>query len=237
MTALTSEVLYRLSKSKLASFEHCPKRLWLQIHRREEARFDPDTLARFRIGHGVGAKAQQLVPDGIMVEAVPDIQAALERTASLLANEPSRPIFEATFQREDVLVRADILEPDGQGGWRAIEVKASTRVKPYQLADLATQVWVMQGCGVSVTGAFIRHLAESIMWTRPDMSAVRFRDTDVTLPIRRYLENRAAVAAAARKAIRGPEIELEMGRHCQSPFKCEFQEHCTKRRDLPLLAR
>jgi hypothetical protein len=75
------------------------------------------------------------------------------------------------------------------------------------------------------------------MWSRPDISAVRFRDTDVTLPIRRYLENRAVVASAARRAIRGPEIELEMGRHCQSPFKCEFQEHCTKLRELPLLAR
>lgn len=236
MTAAMSEALYRLSKSKIAAFEHCPKRLWLQIHRREEGRFDPDTLARFKIGHDVGAKAQQLVAGGVLVEAIPDIQAALDRTASLLATDPSRPIFEATFQREDVLVRADILEPDGQGGWRAVEVKASTRVKPYQLADLATQVWVMQGCGVSVSGAFIRHLAAPIMWTRPDMAAVRFRDTDVTLPIRRYLENRDVVAAAARRAIREPEIELEMGRHCQSPFKCEFQEHCTKLRDLPLLA-
>lgn len=176
------------------------------------------------------------MPGGVLVEAIPDIQAALDRTASLLATEPSRPIFEATFQREDVLVRTDILEPDGQGGWRTIEVKASTRVKPYQLADLATQVWVMQGCGVSVTGAFIRHLAAPIMWTRPDMAAVRFRDTDVTLPIRRYLENRTSVAAAARGAIRGPEIEREMGRHCQSPFSCEFQEHCAKLRVLPLLA-
>jgi hypothetical protein len=74
------------------------------------------------------------------------------------------------------------------------------------------------------------------MWSRPDISAVRFRDTDVTLPIRRYLENRAVVASAARRAIRGPEIELEMGRHCQSPFTCEFQSYCRMIRDAPLLA-
>ena len=86
-----------------------------------------------------------------MVDAESDIQAALDKTAELMKRGPIQPIFEATFQHEDVLVRVDILEPDQHGGWQAIEVKASTRVKAYQLADLATQIWVMQGCGVTVS--------------------------------------------------------------------------------------
>jgi hypothetical protein len=228
---------YRLSKSKIAAFEHCPRRLWLQIHRRDAGRFDAETLARFQFGHDVGNRARFVVPNGVMIEAEPDIQAALDRTAELMALGPVSPIFEATFQRDDVLVRVDILEPDGHGGWRAIEVKASSRVKAYQLADLATQIWVMRGCDVDVSAAIIRHLAGPIAWRRPDIASVRFQDTDVTVPIKRYIAGRASVAAAARAAVHGPEIEREIGPHCQRPFSCEFRAYCSDVRSLPLLAR
>jgi hypothetical protein len=55
----------------------------------------------------------------------------------VLQQRPACPIFD-TDQHEDVLVRVDILEPDDNGGWRAIEVNASTSVKAYQLADIVT---------------------------------------------------------------------------------------------------
>jgi hypothetical protein len=237
MSSITASRRYRLSKSKIAAFEHCPKRLWLQIHRRHVGRFDADTLTRFQFGHDVGARARFVIPNGVMVEDVPGMQAALDRTAELIARGPIQPIFEATFQRDDVLVRVDILEPDTQGGWRAIEVKASSRVRAYQLADLATQVWVMQGCRVAISRAIIRHLAGPISWRRPDIAAVRFQDTDVTTSIRRYVASRAAVAAAARVAILGPEVDRDMGSYCQRPFSCEFQAYCSELRVMPLLAR
>ena len=226
---------YRLSKSKIAAFEHCPRRLWLQIHRRETARFDADTLARFQFGHDVGKKAIFLVPGGIMVEAEPDMQAALNRTAELIERGPVQPIFEATFHYQDVLVRVDILEPDGSGGWRAIEVKASSRVKAYQLADLATQIWVMRGCGVDVTQGFIRHLASPFSWRRPDIAAARFQDADVTVPIARHVRRREAVVQAARAAVRATEVHREMGAHCERPFSCEFRHFCREAKVLPLL--
>lgn len=228
---------YRLSKSKIAAFEHCPRRLWLQIHRRGAAQFDVDTLDLFQFGHDVGALAQFALPGGIIVAAEPDMQAALDRTAALIAAGPQQPIFEATFQFEDVLVRVDILQPDGLGGWQAIEVKASTRVKSYQLADLATQVWVMRGCGVDVSTSIIRHIARPFSWHCRNIATVRFEDTNVTLPIRRYVANRARIAAEARVAVRGPEIQRDMGSHCESPFVCEFRSHCHRARMLPLLAR
>lgn len=233
---MNSASKYRLSKSKIAAFEHCPRRLWLQIHRREASRFDAQTLARFQFGHDVGRQARLAVPGGIMVDAEPDIQAALDKTAELMKRGPIQPIFEATFQHEDVLVRVDILEPDQHGGWQAIEVKASTRVKAYQLADLATQIWVMQGCGVAVSQAIIRHLIGPTARNRSDMSSLRFQDANVTVPIRRHLLRRAATVLAARKAVRGVEIHRTIGIHCQRPFACEFEAHCTLAATLPLFA-
>jgi CRISPR/Cas system-associated exonuclease Cas4 (RecB family) len=227
---------YRLSKSKIAAFEHCPRRLWLQVHRRDQASFNADTLGRFQFGHDVGAKAVHLTPGGVMVDTGLDMQAALARTAELLHKQPARPIFEATFQHQDVLVRVDILEPDGRDGWRAIEVKASTRVKAYQLADIATQVWVMRGCGLVVREAVIRHLKPPFSWHRPDILAVRFADTDVTLQIARYLRTRGAIAHRARSALEGPEVRRETGTHCERPFSCEFHRYCKRAETLPMFA-
>ena len=197
---------------------------------------DADKLDLFQFGHDVGTLAQFALPGGIMVSAEPDMQAALDRTAELIAAGPDRPIFEATFQFENVLVRVDILEPDDMGGWRAIEVKSSTRVKAYLLADLATQVWVMRGCGVQLSAGIIRHIAKPFCWRRRNIAAVRFVDADVTLPIRRYVASRARIAAEAQEATEGPEVRREMGNHCESPFTCEFRAYCHRARMMPLLA-
>ncbi len=217
---------FRLSKSKIAAFEHCPKRLWLQIHHRHAAQFDEGTLQRFAFGHAVGEQARIAAGSGILVEAEPNIQAALDHTAQLIAIGPTQRIFEATFQYQDVLIRGDILEPDGTGSWRAIEVKASSRVSSYQLADLSTQVWVMRNAGVSISSAVIRHLSRPPQWWRPDVDAVKFSDEDVSRAIERFIQQRPAVAAAAGAAIRGPEPVRPIGMHCYKPFACEFRSHC-----------
>jgi hypothetical protein len=222
----TPDTKYRLSKSKIAAFEHCPKRLWLQIHHRELGKFDAATLARFRFGHEVGERARFVVPDGILVDPLPDIPAALARTAELLTLVPPRPIFEATFQHEDVLVCVDILDPDGEGGWRAIEVKATSRVGSHHLADLATQVWTMLGCGVKVSSAAIRHIDGRINWARPDIAAVKFQTTDVSRYLGPLIDQLPALADAARTMVRGEQPHRVVGRHCERPFACEFRDHC-----------
>lgn len=225
---------FRLSKSKIASFEHCPRRLWLQFHRRDAAHFDQDTLKRFQIGHIVGESARAAFRDGILVDD--DIETALIQTQDLLARVPPVPIFEATFQFEDVLIRADILEPDGAGAWRAIEVKASSRVKSHQISDLATQVWVMLGCGVPISTAYIRHVHGPMRWDSFDPALVRFQDEDVTRQLVPRLQSRAQVVSEARQVVRGDEVRRETGRHCHRPFSCEFARYCQRCVDLPLLS-
>jgi hypothetical protein len=120
-----------LSKSRLTAFEQCPKRLWLQVHRQDLAEMDDGAEARFAAGHEVGAIACDLVPGGHMVAAEPDLQAALEETSALLRGGHRGPLFEATFEHDGVLVRVDILEPDGEDAWSLAEVKSSTRMKDY----------------------------------------------------------------------------------------------------------
>ena len=119
---------YGLSKSKISAFEQCPKRLWLQTHKAEVAPVNESADARFATGNAVGDLACELCPNGIMVKAEPDLQAALGRTQELLESGHHDAIFEATFQHDGVLIRADIMEHDGSDGWHVAEVKSSILV-------------------------------------------------------------------------------------------------------------
>src|SRR5436190_2157531 len=97
-----------------------------------------------------------------MIEPEPDMNAAIARTAELLTGQT--PLFEATFRHEQVLVRVDIMTPAEAGKWHVAEVKSSTGPKDYQLSDLATQVWVMEGSSVKIASASIRHIDSSFVY-------------------------------------------------------------------------
>lgn len=218
---------YGLSKSKIMAFEQCPKRLWLSVHRRELAEHDDGAEVRFATGHEVGAIACALLPDGVMVEAAPDLAAALTTTRALLAADHDHPIFEATLEHDNVLVRIDVLEPDGAGGWRMAEVKSSTKAKDYHVGDLATQLWVAREAGVRVTSAAIRHIDNRFVLEREGDWNGLFADTDLAARAEPVIATRAAIVAAARAMLAGAEPEIAPGAHCDAPFPCEFTSYCS----------
>ena len=82
-----------LSKSRIAAFEQCPKRLWLTVHRPEVADAGDDDDGTFTRGHGVGAEACAQCAGGIMVETGSDLRAALAMTRDLIAGGHDAPIF------------------------------------------------------------------------------------------------------------------------------------------------
>ena len=223
---------FGLSKSKISLFEQCPKRLWLSVHRPELAEETDHVRASFAVGHVVGEFACRLHPDGIMVEADDGLTAAIERTAELLAAGWDRPIFEATFAHDGVLIRADIIEPH-DGGWHLAEVKNTTGVKAYHIGDIATQIWVMRSCGIDVRSAAVRHLDRNFTLTREDDYAGLYADTPVLAMVEPIAAIRAEVVAQARATLGGSEPEREPGDHCDDPFTCSFKAYCSRHLPLP----
>lgn len=207
-------------------FEQCPKRLWLSVHREEMSKQQSGAESRFASGHEVGAVACALLPNGIMVEAEPNLAAALLRTHELLNSGQERPIFEATLEHDGVLVRIDILEPDGVGAWRMAEVKSSTTAKDYQLRDLATQLWVAENARVPISSAAIRHINSGFVLKIQGEFSGLFIDTDLTAQAAQIAQDRSAVASAARTTLEGPQPDVPLGDHCNSPFECEFSSFC-----------
>jgi len=127
---------YGLSKSRITAWRQCPKRLWLQIKSPEELKISDEMKRAFQIGHEIGDLAQQLCPNGILIEDQKNLSAAIVATKAALKTYPNRPIFEATFQHEGLLVRVDVLMPTRKG-YRMTEVKSSTSVKLYHVEDCA----------------------------------------------------------------------------------------------------
>lgn len=217
---------YGLSKSRIAAFEQCPKRLWLQVHRPKLAETDTSKELRFAAGHAVGDAACSLVPNGIMIEAEPDLAAAAVRTAELLAMPQKVPLFEATFAHAGVLVRLDVMEPGEDGAWHVAEVKSATSRKDCYVPDLATQLWVLRHNGVAVSSAAIRHLNNQFMLAEEGNYAGLFVDVPSLGDAEDLIRDRASVVEAARDVLAGSEPERGIGDHCDEPYSCEFMSYC-----------
>lgn len=218
----------RLSKSKLTSYQQCPRRLWLQVHRPEVGDVDPRTRRLFETGHRIGELARLQVPNGILIDPNPQhLVAALAETVEAMSLR--RPLFEPAFAHHDVVVRVDILEPRPGGTWRLIEVKNSSAVRPYQLNDVASQAWVLSGCGVKISGVSIRLPTHVLRPGSRRWQPTTFSDVDVTAAAYRLMTGVQVSVDGARSIILADEPVREMGPHCREPFRCEFVGHCWSR--------
>ena len=241
MTGVNERIEYKppafgLSKSRIAAFEQCPRRLWLQVHSPQVAATGQDgAQLRLAAGNEVGAVALALIADGELIEAVPDMQAALDHTAELIA-AADRPIFEATLEHDGVLVRIDILMPIKVGNeqaWHLAEVKSSTTCKAYHVADLATQLWVAESCGLNITNASIRHLNSGFVLKRAGEYANLFSDAKLYDDATAIANERQTVVDEARRILNGQKPQCSTGAHCTSPFDCEFVAQCKEAEPEP----
>lgn len=216
----------RLSKSKVIAFRQCPKRLWLEIHRPELRIDDAGSQLRFAAGNTVGEIAREQYPGGLLIAPNNDLKAALQETKVEVERSIKRPLFEATFQANDVLVRVDLLLPSARG-WALVEVKSSTGVKDYHLEDAAIQTWVAKNAGIEISSTSVQVIDSQ--WTYPGklQYAGLFKQLQVDEAIASHIDNVASWVEDAKDVAAGNEPQQEMGPHCDSPFSCGFKAHCS----------
>lgn len=149
---MTKNDRYTLSKSRFLSGTLCHLRLWYDFHDRDLAADPGDTLqATFETGYEVGELACQLFPGGPLVaQDHLQIPEAVDETERLLAQGNVTALFEAAFENQGFLARADILERLPEGGWQMIEVKSTTNLKDVTVVDATFQVFVLRGVGLDV---------------------------------------------------------------------------------------
>lgn len=113
----------------------------------------PSIADRFRLEEGqeIHRRAQGHFPSGVSA-AHPDIDQAIQRTSTLLTDEVTTTIFEATFRVDGYTARADILQRE-EKGWKLIEIKSSVNDKQELLDDLAYSTMVLRRWGLPITQA------------------------------------------------------------------------------------
>ena len=215
----------RLSKSRLVAHRQCPKRLWLQVHRRDLAQRTEAMENRLAQGHLVGAAAHTLHPDGRLIGHADDLAAALRETQEALTQPGDLTLFEPALRHGPILVRADVLVRHDRT-WRMIEVKASTRVKDYHVTDAAIQAWVARGAGLAVGQVELAHVDNGFVYPGGGDYRGLFAHVDVTDAVAPLQGEIPRWIAAAQRDVAGPQPDVAVGPQCTSPYECEFLAHC-----------
>ena len=217
-----------LSKSKILASLQCPKRVWLEVHRKDLRVDSSLAQAAFDTGNKVGAVARMIYDPkktGVLIEIDKlGFQAAFEKTATLLKTK--QPIFEAGFRTRHALAFADVMLPV-YGGWRMVEVKASSEVTDVHRDDIAVQAWVARQAGVKLKNASLAIIDKQWIYTKTDNYLGLFKEEDFTDEVDER-ENEVAdwVAQAQKTIAKKKEPARSTGGHCLKPYKCGFLPYC-----------
>ena len=131
---------HRLSKSAFIRGLQCEKSLYLYKHHYRLKDSTPPLLqAVFDQGTNIGILAQELFPNGVDTspESHFNMVESVEKTRDFIF-QGQTIIYEATFLYNEVLAALDILVKDEEG-WKAYEVKSSTKVSETYIKDAAIQ--------------------------------------------------------------------------------------------------
>jgi hypothetical protein len=213
-----------LSKSRVLSHQQCPRRLWLQVNKPEDAEENSGTTSRLNIGTQVGELTQSLFANGQLV-TTGDLSKGLSDTASLLTQAP-RPLFEAAFKARGILVLADLLIPE-EDGWRMVEVKSTASVKPYHITDASIQTWVAKHAGLSLSRTEVAHIDTSFIYPGDQDYNGLFHYADITDEVEVLQADVPVWIEAASTTLAGDEPDAKPGEQCSNPFSCPFGAYCS----------
>ena len=219
----------KLSKSKFVAGCQCLKRLYLQVHEPKLAA-EPDGTADAIIEQGreVGMLARQMFPGGVEVRSEGGLDQAICATRELIRNRDVPAIFEGTFEHNGVLVRIDVLHRRKDERWRLIEVKSTTEVKDHHLEDVAIQHWVVTRSGVDLAASCLAHVSREYIYDGGAIDAHSFfRIRNLTGRVQSMQSELAAQLRSEFRVLTMREApNIPAGRHCSSPFTCEFFDRC-----------
>lgn len=225
------------SKSKYCKLCQCPKILWMDKYKPEAAEEDSSAEARFETGNEVGDLAMRLFGDFTEATAYSDdgaldLNARIDKTRELLGKGADN-ICEASFSFGGLYCAVDILRRCGDG-YAIYEVKSSTHVKHVYIIDVAYQKYVLERCGVKVTGTYVVNInPEYERHGDLDLNGL-FKITDVSEDIKDEYELVEGNLAAAEKLLADPsEPDTDIDVYCESPYDCVYRKYCNALHNIP----
>lgn len=234
-----------LSKSRYTAFCQCPKNLWLKVYKPNEATIDAGLQARFAQGNVVGDLAMGLFGDFKEAHAEkPDgslnLTKMVEQTRQWM-DEGVENICEASFICEGGYCAVDILRKTA-GGWAIYEVKSTSfpefngqeaKLEKYA-PDIAYQKWVLEQCGVNVTGTYLVCLnSDYVRHGELDVKQLFVVNDMKEMVENEYLKVKARVSQAMKVVNSEQEPDMDLSECCMKPYGCAFWEYCKRRHGVP----
>lgn len=228
------------SKSKYCRLWQCPKMLWMDKYKPEEKAEDATDDSRMEAGTEVGKLARELFGKPVdvteTVNGQLNLPAMTDRTQVEIEHETS-VICEASFSYQGCYCAVDILKRENDG-WAIYEVKSSTvnekNMKAVYVADVAYQKYVLEHCGVRITGTYIVSINNDYVYDgKLDLERL-FQITDVSEFVRNEIgevEKNLLQEDTLLESENEPKREL--GLYCKDPYGCPYWEYCAKELPTP----
>jgi len=231
-----------LSKSKYCGLWQCAKIAWLRKYKPEDMFIDDSVQARMDAGNMVGDLAMRLFGDYVEVteygaDGKIDLKAMMNRTAEEM-KKGTQSICEASFEYNGLYCAVDILRKE-DGGWAIYEVKSSTKHvddygnvtddKQVYIADISYQKYVLEHCGVNVTGTYLVCLNGDYVFDGTlDLNQLFFISDVAEAVSTEILNIETNVAIAERILNSKEEPDIDLSVNCNKPYKCAFWQYCSR---------
>ena len=175
--------MFHFSKSKYTSFIQCPKMLWLKTYHPELAEEDPAAQDRMTKGNVIGDLAMGLFGEYEEMTVADengkiDLGKMIENTTNAIARGVDN-ICEASFSHEGLYCAVDILRKE-KDGYAIYEVKSSTEPKYIYIVDISYQKYVLEKCGIKVTGTYVVNINNKYVFDGTIDIKKLFKITDVS---------------------------------------------------------
>ena len=215
-----------LSKSKYCKGVQCPKILWMDNYKSDEA-VVVDNSSVLDNGTMVGEVAKDLFGFHIDIKFNDDLSVMINDTKSLL-NMENIVITEASFVFDNNFCSVDILRKVGDSFY-VYEVKSSTEVKDIFIHDVSYQVYVLKKLGYNVVSANIVYINNKYVRHGELELDKLFNISDVT--DRLFSMDEIEDNINSFNFIDEPDIDI--GIHCTKPYDCPYFKYCTRHLPSP----
>ena len=226
-----------LSKSKYCSFVQCPKNLWLKTYRPDLETSDASLDSRLESGNEIGDLAMQLFGDFVEVTSYKedgrlDLSAMIDKTSDLIGKGQS-VICEASFSYDGNYCAVDILKKE-ENGYAIYEVKSSTHASRIYAVDIAYQKYVLEHCGVKVTGTYLVCINADYVFDGRLRLNEFFQIVDVSAAVEEeFVQVEENVLSAKDVMRRASAPDCDLSESCQDPYPCAFWEYCSEHLPKP----
>ena len=216
-----------LSQNNYLNGLKCLKYAWHYKHRKDAMPAYPQSTERvFDYGHMIGAKAQELYPDGILACEKPrPFGEQLTYCRELLKKRV--PLFECGLIFNNAYAQSDLLIPVEDDKWEFIEVKSGRGIAEVNYHDVAFQRYVYSNSGLDIIRCHIMHVTPGSKAGEGCDPKTIFTKVDVTDMLQAYsaiVEDKIREIRSVLAMSESPAVAP--GKQCDTPYRCKMYDVC-----------